>query len=258
MSTPAAGAAAHSTVVDLDDIELALVNGGPPLAVITALTALRRAEAVQVGELHGTRDAFVATGQLPDAASELERELLELGRQTPPVPACDVLRRATDSPSLARTVPRLVAAGLLRDEDDARRLRGLVAASVLAALMALVLLALLLRNASAFVLLGAGVVGAAAAVWWLHVCGRRATSKGRAAIKRARSDRAGELRGTPPLNLALAVALFGASALWAADPLLAVALGVTHDEELAVGGHVDAFLAGFDSGCGGCGCGGCG
>ena len=259
MSTLTANPAVRSTVVDLDHVELALVNGGPRLAVITALTALQRAEAVHVREVHGTEDAFVASGQLPDGASELERELLEIGRQTPPVPACDLLRRATDSPSLRRTETRLVAAGLLRDEDGVRRLRGLVAASVLAALVALALLVVVLRTASAFVLLGAGVVGAAAAVWWLHVCGRRTTSKGRAAIKRARTGRADELRGTPPMNLALAVALFGTAALWAADPLMALALGETHDEELAVAGHVDAFLAGFDSACGGCGgCGGCG
>ena len=259
MSTLTADPAGRSTVADLDHVELALVNGGARLAVITALAALRRAEAVHVSEVHGTEDAFVASGQLADAASALERELLEIGSQTPPVPACDVLRRAADSPSLRHTEARLITAGLLRDEDRVWRLRGFVAAPVLAALVALVLLVLVLRNVPALVLLGAGVVGAGAAVSWLHVCGRRTTSQGRAAIKRARSDRADELRGTPPMNLALAVALFGSAPLWAADPLLAVALGVTHDDELAVAGHVDAFLAGFDSACGGCGgCGGCG
>lgn len=73
-----------------------------------------------------------------------------------------------------------------------------------------------------------------------------------------RAERCDELRGAPPSNLALAVALFGGVTLWAADPLFALALGVPHDETLAVGGHVDAFLAGYDAACGGCGCGGCG
>ena len=258
MSTLTATAAPRPTGAELDHVELALVNGGPRLAVITALTVLRDAEAVHVSEVHRAEDAFVASGQLPDAASELERELLEIGREDPPVAARDVLRRATESPSLSGSEARLVAAGLLRDEDGVSRLRRRFVASVLVALAALVLLAVSLRNISALVLVGVGVVGAAAAARWLHVCGRRATSTGRAAIKRARSARADELRGTPPSNLALAVALFGSSALWAADPLLAIALGLNHDEQLAVGGHVDAFLAGFDASCGGCGCGGCG
>ena len=55
MSTLTANAAADSPVVDLDDVEPAVVNGGPRLAVITALTLLRRAEAVQSGRCTGPR-----------------------------------------------------------------------------------------------------------------------------------------------------------------------------------------------------------
>lgn len=254
MSTLVASGARVAPAEGIDRVELALLNGGPKLASIAAAVALQRSGALVLRD-----DVLVAEGELPDDASQLERELFEMVRDAPTISPKDALWRAAQSASADRAVIWLATAGLLRDEHAVRRLRLCVAGSVLAGLLALSLLALNMSDGRiALALLGAGAVVATIVAWWLATRGGRTTGAGRSRLKCARNERSDELRGSPPANLALAVALFGAAALWTADPTFALALDVPHEEELVVGGNVEAFLAGYDAACGGCGCGGCG
>lgn len=62
----------------LDEVELAASNSGWQLAVIAAITALRRSHVMQT-----TEGTLVANGPLVEDACELERELFETVRQAP-------------------------------------------------------------------------------------------------------------------------------------------------------------------------------
>jgi hypothetical protein len=69
------------------------------------------------------------------------------------------------------------------------------------------------------------------------------------------------VRAPAPEHLALAVALFGSGALWAADAAFAAALDVPTHLVTALGGDAGQSSASVPAGnCGGCGgaCGGCG
>lgn len=176
MNTVTASGPVVSSAEGVDHVELALVNGGPRLAAITAAVALRRAEALDV-----SASMLVAHGELPEEASELERELFDVVRQTSATSARDAVVQSAGSATARRLIARLTDAGMLRDEDAARRLRSMVWALVFCWLVALALLALILAgDALALASLSAGVFSAAAAAWWLHARGGRTTGAGHA------------------------------------------------------------------------------
>ena len=100
--------------VDLTDVELAALNGGPQLAAITAATALRRSHVTSTAD--GT---LVAQGPLADDAGQLERELFDTLGQSPASPAKTLVDNAARGATVERIVTRLTEAGL-RLGDDAR------------------------------------------------------------------------------------------------------------------------------------------
>lgn len=243
-----------SGVGQLDEVELAAINGGSQLAVITAVTALRRSHVTQTPA--GT---LVADGPLAEDACELERELFETVRGAPDRQASALVADASESEIVKRLMARLEAAGLRLGDDAQRNLR-LVGwcAGALAFAGMLGLAGFLVADARDGVALGAGAALTVVTLVAKHWAGRRRrgpTAAGRRLLKSVRAARASELRAAGG-QLSLAVAMFGAAALWSTDPAFAGALGLPAQTETAVGWNGAAFSAGWEAGCGGCG--GCG
>ena len=239
----------------LDEVELAAINGGPQLAVITAATALRRSHVAQTPE--GT---LVANGPLVDDACELERELFEVVRETPDRPASALVAGAAESDTVKRLMARLEAMGL-RLGDDAQRKLLVVGwcAGALAFMGLLGLAGFLAAGARDGAALGAGAALTVVTLVAKHWAGRRRrgpTVAGRRLLKSVRTERANELRAAGG-QLSLGVAMFGGAALWSTDPAFAGALGIPAQTETAFAWNAAAFGAGWEAGCG-CGCGGCG
>lgn len=245
---------------DLDDVDVAALNGGPQLAVIAAAAGLRRGnvEATEGGRL-------IATDPLADDACELRCEIFETLVASPAEPAAELLADAAEGPAARRVVARLQEAGLLLDEAAEQRMN--VAwrccrwlASVAPWLVFLFVAESLLVPAAVVTALGLAML---ATMLWL---GRRrsgASAAGRALVRDVVRTRSAALdAGRDP---GLTVAIFGSRGLTWFDPTYARALGVqTQETERERHGWATAFVAAWDmtfdggdddDGCGGCGCG---
>jgi uncharacterized protein (TIGR04222 family) len=243
----------HAAAVGrLDEVELAAINGGPQLAVITAVTALRRSHVTQTPE--GT---LVANGPLVDDAGELERELFENVRRAPATPAAALVPTAVESDTVRRLVARLEAAGLRLRPEMRRKLLALRLCSWAVALAAVPgLLAFGTTGEVGFYVVVALVVVALCVARWCNSRQAGPTAAGRRLLKGVRAERKAELRAAGG-HLPLAVAMFGTVALWTTDPALAGALAIPAHTQTAF--SAQGFAAGWSAGCSGCGgCGGCG
>jgi uncharacterized protein (TIGR04222 family) len=229
---------------------LALLNGGPALAVTSAAARLRQGGHLLPGE---RRRTLVAAGRPAGAADPLERAVLEAVERTPNISTRTLRREIEASPALAAARSGLEAAGLLLDRAGARRLwlaRILAGAVLLAAGVARIVAGSANHRPVGFLVM----VTLAVAVAWVVAARQRpwATGRGRAVLAAHRRDGKGLRRGaTAPADIPLAVALYGAGALWAADPAFASTWGVSRDAHGAYGGY-----SGGGGGCGGGGCGG--
>ena len=242
--------------VDLTDVELAALNGGPQLAAITAATALRRSHVTSTPD--GT---LVAQGPLADDAGQLERELFDTLRQSPASPAKTLVDNAARGATVQRIVTRLTDAGL-RLGDDARlwMTAAWICAGVLVTAGAVAVFAIWedgVQDWQALAPLAAPVVAAEGVRRWLGRHRSGATAAGRRVLARAKDDRSDELRAAGG-QLAFAVAILGSAALWSNDPAFAAALDIPPQTETSIAGNAAAFGWGWDASCGGCGCGGCG
>ncbi len=240
--------------------DLAFLNGGPDLAVTSALTAMhltgtvapRRGEVQAVGRLGSGADALERAIHLAAAAPVPRRRL----------PAARPVRTALDAMQ-----ERLVAGGLLLAEPRRRAVRAVgwwtaaVAGSGLVRLLADVAdgrpVGLL-----AFALAG---VAAVALVQLLHAPRRsRAGDRLLVRLRRENAALAPDMRpdwvAYGPGPAATGVGLFGAGALWASDPALAEELALQRASTSGDGGA--SFVGGSDGGGGGAdgggGGGGCG
>ena len=247
---------------ELGTVELAVLNGGPPLAVLTAAAGLRGELAVLQG------GGVIARGALGPDAGGLERELFAAADIAPGQAPRGLLRRAEDSPEVTSAVRELTAAGLLLGAAQIARLRRMWLFAVVLVCLGVFGVAGLAVAALAGSSDGSELAATAlilGVVGWLAACCRRrtvgTTALGRRYIKRVRAERIYDVRAPAPEHLALAVALFGSGALWAADAAFAAALGVPTHLVTALGGDAGSSSAGLAAGnCGGCGgaCGGCG
>lgn len=256
--------------LDSQPHDVAYLHGGPELAVLTALTALHADGRVTTSGRRHVR----AVGSVGPSASELERAIHRSAQHPAQHPVQHsarhgVLRTALSSEppvreALTRIERRLADTGLLLTAEQRRRIRWtgwmLGAVVVVGAIRAVVggtagrpigfLLAMMLAVA-----VGTLVV----------ICtAPRRTNRGDAELKRLRSAHAGLApRMRPswqtygPAGAALGVAVFGASALWAADPAFATELGVPRFAAGGDGGGGGGCGGGGGDGGGGCG-GGCG
>ncbi|HEY0344181.1 MAG TPA: TIGR04222 domain-containing membrane protein [Solirubrobacteraceae bacterium] len=255
---------------DIDLYKLALLNGGPQLAVTTAATKLHQDGVLAEGIAPRTH---VVAGSLDPEAEPLERAVFESVRREPAI-STELLRlELADSEPIERLASELRSAGLLLEDDAARRLRRLWLFGAVLALLGVARVVAGLRDGAEVGYLTVMVVGIVAATVWLIRRHTTMTARGREIVRATREDRR-DLRRVPlPGESATAVALFGGAALWLADPALASTLDVPREEVAhwnrndyacsvggscgggAFGGHGAGCGGGHGGGCGG-GCGG--
>ena len=239
--------------------DLAFLNGGPDLAVTSALTSMHL-----TGTVTSRRGDVLAAGRLGSGADALERAIHVA--TTAPVPRRRLPLARPVRTALDAQEERLVADGLLLAEPQRRAVRAV--GWWTAAVAGLGLLRLLAGVADgrpvgllAFALAG---VAALALVQLLHAPRRtRAGDRLLVRLRRENAALAPDMRpdwvAYGPAAAATGIGLFGTGALWASDPALAEELALQRSPgggDGGGGGSVGGDGGGGDGG-GGCG-GGCG
>jgi len=224
--------------------EIGLLSDGPGCAITAATARL-----YHDGVVHGTSGSLSIMGELEPTADPVEREVFDTVGREPWLSVGQILDRVRDSATMRTLTEQMTRAGLLLDETPARRIRLLAIVPALVTVIgALRILAGLAEDRPVLVLLAMTAVAGLATVR-LATQRLNATRRGQDILKRLRRESESLLRQPTASRGALTAALFGAGALWLAEPAIASALGVPREH------HSGA--AGGGGGCGG-GCGGCG
>jgi uncharacterized protein (TIGR04222 family) len=243
----AAGDSTDTTTRELDMFELALLNGGPELAVTTAATKM-----LHDGVLRRDVDGSLVTALQPGiGACRIEREVFDAVGRRQAIHMDDVQDEMAGNDAIRSLRNSLVEEGLMLKRSRAAWLHS---AWLLGAGLAALGVARLSVGASddkSVGLLIAAVGAVVLATFWLAQQRPNATARGRRIVNRWRED----LPGLPQAGQsAFTAALFGAAALWLIDPEIATALGVPRESAT---GWDWGWLSGRGDG-GGCGSGGCG
>lgn len=222
--------------------DVAYLHLGRELTVLTALSAMHVAGRIAPSGRRRVR----AVGAVGPDAGELQRAI-HLSAQDPVLRA-ELPGAPPVAEALGRIERRLIDAGLLLTAEQRERIRrtGWMLWAVAAVGASRLITGIMAGKPSTFLL---GLLAVVALVA-LSLTAPRRTDRGNAELTRLRTARASlslrlklNWRVYGPAGAALGVAVFGASALWAADPAFA--------EEL----NVPTLAGGGD---GGGGCGGCG
>ena len=239
---------------------LAMLGGGPQLAITTAAAQLHHEGRLMVDPADG---ALHAGGELDAAADPLERAVFETIRAEPGITARALRARLADCEALRELAARLTEAGLLVAEQRASALRRMWIPGAL--LTGLGIWRIVAEDDPGLTVV-AVAVAALASVWIARVR-PLATERGEMIVARSRGERE-DLRTHPTArDGALTAALFGGPALWVAAPELASALEVPREPPRTTGwgggGGAGCGGAAWDSSAsscsgGGCGGGGCG
>jgi uncharacterized protein (TIGR04222 family) len=250
----------HS-IGDLGVEELAMLNGGPPLAITIAVAKLHRLGALVAGSGKRIRTAGRPKGAAEEI-TELDHEIYDAVERSPGITARKLERELTASRAIEALTAKLTAARLLLDDKARSQLRStwLLFVPVIALGAARIVAGI--QNERPVAILAIAVC---AVVFVTIVVARnrpRATALGQRGLDRERAGR--KTLGHTPVGseIPLAVALFGAGALWAADPGLADTLAIPREHARWAGGSGGGCGSGGGGGCGGggggCGGGGCG
>ena len=231
----------------LDACDLALMNEGETLAVAAAVAELDKAGAVEYGS-----DGSAALNALPGSFAgldPLERACLDQLRDAPGSTIDQLGDSTSVSSALESMRERLVTGGLLLTEAQRTQIRRQAVWVVALIALGVVRIVAGIRNDKpvGLLVLLVGVVSLAVLRW--SRTAPHATRSGAEVLSAMRRRPGGVRKDVAPGDprLGLAVALFGATALWSAEPTLADALGLPRSRGGGDGG----------GGCGG-GCGSCG
>jgi uncharacterized protein (TIGR04222 family) len=236
--------------------QLALLAGGPQLAITATATKLHDAGNLVAGD----RPRTIAVGRrLTSAAGPLERAIVEAVARDPGVTSQTLRAQLVESDAIAAMTAQLTRYELVLDPAAIRRLRRLWLVGLAVAIVGAVRIAAGIGNHAAVGYLTVFELGVVAATVWLALQRPWTTARGAALLAK---ERRGRRRRVARPELPLAVALFGGAALWSADPSLAKAWSVTRASTGAglgaaagTGGSSGSCSSG---GCGGGGGGGCG
>lgn len=248
--------------------QLAMLGGGPQLAITTAATQLHRDGLLRIDASSGR---LTTAGRIDPGADALEREVFETVRRDPPISVHALRADVAQSDALRTLRERLTTVGLLLDEQQSRRLRRLWLAGVPLAALGIVF-ALGAREHGGTLAATLLIVAAVVLATLRLACARPlATQRGRALVRRSRDERDDLRRHPLARDSTAAAALFGGGALWLAAPEVASALDVPREDgsgwwqgakrgggcSMGGGGGCGAISScGGGGGCGGGGCGG--
>ena len=233
------------------DYELALLSGGPQLAVTAAAARLRADEALEPGD---RRHTLRTNRQAPERQDKLEREVLAAAARSPHTTFRRLRAEVARGPAIRGMSAHLVKEGLLLSSARRTQLRWLWTSMVpLLALGVARLIAGLNHHKPVTYLL---FIILALVAFPLILGGRRrwTTAAGEELVESRRLSQRNWRANPGQITPALAVALFGGGALWALDPAFAAAMAMPRG---SVAGWASGS-GGYYGGGGGCGSGGCG
>ena len=243
--------------------ELALYTEGPTHAIYTSLAALRLINAIDVGP----QQRLSAIGSIPPGMSSLDQAVFDAASRGVPVHhlgSDQRVRAALDE--VRRSVDR--AGWLLTEAERSRARTGLWLLLGLLALGVARLVAGVANDRPVGYLVIVLVVAGLATIPFARVpvlsaTGKRTMAQQRQAYRHLSPDAAPAWGTYGFAGVAMGVALFGTSALWAVDPAFAETASITNrtiSSSSSSSGGGDGGGSGGGDGGGGCGggCGGCG
>ncbi len=208
--------------------KVAMLTGGPGLAVVAAATKLHFERTLVAGP---TPHSLCVGGDLPPAADQLDRDVYEAVRRDPGITTASLRRELAGSPRLTALSDELERAFLIPARRRVAVLRRELA--VLGGLVALAGIVPIAAGAASrpdqLVPLAAGVICVVLATARVIRRIPRTTGYGQDLLRRLRTQRVDRALTPHPGESVMLVALFGTGALWIADPGGAAALGVRRE-----------------------------
>ena len=216
----------HAESAELDAYRLAMLNGGPQLAITAAATRLHTDGVLCDGDEPRT---LVLNGRLHSNADELEWAVFDAVQREPNIRTAALRRELEDSEPVKRLTARLADAGLLVKPGVATKLRRLWLLGTALGVLGAARIWAGIENDAAVGYLTILVIVVVMATFWLARKRPWATARGHALVSRQRtSNRDLSTTGSGP-QLPLAVALYGGAVLWTADPAIALAWNVPRE-----------------------------
>lgn len=246
---------------DLGPYKLALLTGGPQLAITAAATKLHRDGLLEAGPYDGT---LVVAGELEPGADRLERAVFDTVKHDPCLTTATMRAELDDSEPVRWMKDELVEAGLLLDDSRSVAIRRLWLVGGLLALLGIARIVAGGLDGAAAEYLGVMVLAVIGTTFWLGGHRPRATNRGSAIVKRRRREREDLRRHPVAGESVMTTALFGGGGLWLADPAIASTLGVPREQDRGWRNGGGGYGCGVGGGCssasscggGGGGCGG--
>jgi uncharacterized protein (TIGR04222 family) len=253
----ALGPRPHADNAVVDAYRVAMLNGGPQLAITAAATRLHKDGVLRDGE--GSR-TLVVDGRIESNADTLEWAVVQAVEREPNIKTSVLRRELEQSEPVKRLVTRLADVGLLVKPEVSAKLRRLwLWGAALVAFGAIRIWGGVVDDAAVGYLVVL-VIAVAFATVWLAFQRPWATARGQALVARQRTSRRDLRTGGGVSDLHLAVALYGGALLWTAEPAIASAWNVPRESEATNrgGGCGGGWAGGGGAVGGGGGGGGCG
>ncbi len=212
-----------------DAYELAMLNGGPQLAITIAAAELHR-----MGSLaRGSSGRLVKVRQRPDRVAggtgELEDEVFDAVLRNPGASARALRQELDGCAPIRRMASTLIQAGLLLDDRRRAQVNRLWLWTLPLLVPGVARLAAVGGGDQAVPSLTVMLLALTGVAVWLATQRPRATARGRRLLRSERAGRRTHGRMPSRCEIPAAVALYGAGVLWVADPGIAFAWDVPRE-----------------------------